>query len=164
MFMTWCCETPGLPWPSRPLFEAGFTAQGAIVFVDLLLPEEGAGQGGTAWRLVEVKSSGSVKPYHWDDLAVQVHVLRSAGVNMSSAAVACVDTGWTYPGGGRYAGEQFGQLIAPDLCHRLIAKRREDMASSARQDPLRALVGFLDERCPIGVALVQQPKPVLCAV
>jgi len=45
----------------RPLFEAGFTAQGAIVFVDLLLPEEGAGQGGAAWRLVEVKASGSVK-------------------------------------------------------------------------------------------------------
>jgi hypothetical protein len=88
----------------RPLFEAGFTAQGAIVFVDLLLPEEEAGQGSTAWRLVEVKSSGSVKPYHWDDLAVQVHVLRSAGVNLSSVAVACVDTGWTYPGGGRYAG------------------------------------------------------------
>ena len=88
----------------RPLFEAGFTALGAIVFVDLLLPEEEARQGCTAWRLVEVKSSGSVKPYHWDDLAVQVHVLRSAGVNLSSAAVACVDTGWTYPGGGRYAG------------------------------------------------------------
>jgi hypothetical protein len=33
------------------------------VFVDLLLPEGGADGGGTGWRLVEVKSSGSVKPY-----------------------------------------------------------------------------------------------------
>jgi hypothetical protein len=92
----------------RPLFEAGFAAQGAIVFVDLLLPDGGvdggADGGGTGWRLVEVKSSGSVKTYHLDDLAVQVHVLRSAGVEMTSAAVACLDTHWTYPGGGDYAG------------------------------------------------------------
>jgi len=88
----------------RPLFEAGFTAHGAIVFVDLLLPDVGAVGDGMGWCLVEVKSSGSVKPYHWDDLAVQVHVLRSAGVELTSAAVACLDTRWTYPGGGDYAG------------------------------------------------------------
>lgn len=88
----------------RPLFEAGFSAQGAIVFVDLLLPDGGPEGRGSGWRLVEVKSSGSVKPYHRDDLAVQVHVLRSAGVELTSAAVACLDTHWTYPGGGDYAG------------------------------------------------------------
>ena len=88
----------------RPLFEAGFTAQGAVVFVDLLLPDGGAERDGQGWRLVEVKSSGSVKPYHLDDLAVQVHVLRSAGVELTSAAVACLDTHWTYPGDGNYAG------------------------------------------------------------
>jgi len=88
----------------RPLFEAGFAAQGAFVFVDLLLPERGTEEGVQGWRLVEVKSSGSVKPYHWDDLAVQVHVLRAAGVHLSSAAVACIDTRWPYPGGGDYAG------------------------------------------------------------
>jgi hypothetical protein len=88
----------------RPLFEAGFSAQGAIVFVDLLLPDGGAEGRGTGWCLVEVKSSGSVKPYHLDDLAVQVHVLRSAGVELTSAAVACLDTRWTYPGGGDYTG------------------------------------------------------------
>jgi hypothetical protein len=88
----------------RPLFEAGFAAQGGIVFVDLLLPDEGTEGDGQGWRLVEVKSSGSVKPYHWDDLAVQVHVLRSAGVELTSAAVACLDTHWTYPGKGDYVG------------------------------------------------------------
>jgi hypothetical protein len=88
----------------RPLFEAGFAAQGAIVFVDLLLPDQGTEGHARGWLLVEVKSSGSVKPYHLDDLAVQVHVLRSAGVELTSAAVACLDTRWTYPGGGDYAG------------------------------------------------------------
>jgi hypothetical protein len=88
----------------RPLFEAGFAAKGAIVFVDLLLPDLSTDGVSTGWRLVEVKSSGSVKPYHLDDLAVQVHVLRSAGVELTSASVACLDTRWTYPGGGDYAG------------------------------------------------------------
>ena len=87
----------------RPLFEAGFSVQGAVAFVDLLLPDEDS-SGGAGWRLIEVKSSGSVKSHHWDDLAVQVHVLRSAGVELSSAAVACLDTRWAYPGGGDYAG------------------------------------------------------------
>jgi predicted RecB family nuclease len=88
----------------RPLFEAGFAAHGAIVFVDLLLPDQGTKGDARGWRLVEVKSSGSVKPYHLDDLAVQVHVLHSAGVELTSASVACLDTRWTYPGGGDYAG------------------------------------------------------------
>ena len=44
----------------RPLFEAGFAAQGAIVFVDLLLPDQGTKGDARGWRLVEVKSSGSV--------------------------------------------------------------------------------------------------------
>ena len=44
----------------RPLFEAGFAAHGAIVFIDLLLPDGGADGRGTGWCLVEVKSSGSV--------------------------------------------------------------------------------------------------------
>jgi hypothetical protein len=88
----------------RPLFEAGFASQGAVVFVDLLLPDLRTDGDSTGWRLVEVKSSGSVKPYHLDDLAVQVHVLRSAGVALTSAAVACLDTRWTYTGGGDYAG------------------------------------------------------------
>jgi hypothetical protein len=88
----------------RPLFEAGFSAHGAIVFVDLLLPDWDPEGRGSGWRLVEVKSSGSVKPYHGDDLAVQVHVLRSAGVELTSAAVACLDAQWTYLGGGDYAG------------------------------------------------------------
>jgi len=88
----------------RPLFEAGFAAHGAIVFVDLLLPDLESEGDGRGWRLVEVKSSGSVKPYHLDDLAVQVHVLRSAGVDLTSAAVACLDTRWIYPGCGDYSG------------------------------------------------------------
>lgn len=123
-------ETQRLLAERRPMFEAAFVTKGAIALVDLLLPEppeasstDGASLSSHAstgrWRLVEVKSSGSVKAYHWDDLAVQVHILRAAGVELCSATVACVDTAWVYPGGGRYAGllrheEGLEQAVARD--------------------------------------------------
>jgi hypothetical protein len=84
----------------RPLFEAGYTADGLFALVDLLLPD---GDGRT-WRLVEVKSAASVKDYHRDDLAIQVYILERSGVPLSGASVACIDTAWTYPGGGDYSG------------------------------------------------------------
>jgi hypothetical protein len=39
----------------------------------------------------EVKGSGGVKDHHYDDLAVQVHVLRSAGVRLSSVEIVHVN-------------------------------------------------------------------------
>jgi hypothetical protein len=84
----------------RPLFEAGYRAGPVFAFVDVLLPDE----QGEGWKLVEVKSSVSVKPYHRDDLAVQVHILQEAGVRLTGAAVACIDSSWVYPGGSDYRG------------------------------------------------------------
>jgi hypothetical protein len=87
----------------RPLFEAGFTVGLLFAFVDLLLPASGPDRD-SGWTLVEVKSAASFKPYHLDDLAVQVHILDEAGVPLNGAAIACIDSSWTYPGGGHYAG------------------------------------------------------------
>lgn len=86
----------------RPLFEAGFEAAGARAFADVLLPAQSARV--RAWKLVEVKSSTTVKEHHIEDLAIQVFVARAAGVRLASAAVACVNTGWVYPGGKDYRG------------------------------------------------------------
>lgn len=55
---------------SLPIFEAGFAAGGAMAFADVLLPVEVDGHH--AWRMVEVKSSTSVKDYYLDDIAIQV--------------------------------------------------------------------------------------------
>ena len=43
----------------QPIFEAGFKAGGALAFADVMLPKRKAGQ--RSWRMVEVKSSTSVK-------------------------------------------------------------------------------------------------------
>ena len=53
----------------QPIFEAGFRAGGALAFADVLLPSDEGDQLG--WRMVEVKSSTSIKDYHRDDAAIQ---------------------------------------------------------------------------------------------
>lgn len=84
--------------PRMPLFEATFEDEGVLVRADLMLPQ------GRGWRMVEVKSSASVKDYHLKDCAVQTWVARHAGIRVHSVAVAHVDTGFVYPGGGDYRG------------------------------------------------------------
>jgi len=87
---------------AHPIFEAGFSAGGALAFADVMLPEQKDGQ--RVWRMVEVKSSTSVKDYHRDDVAVQAFVAQSAGVALQSIALAHIDSSWTYPGDGDYRG------------------------------------------------------------
>jgi hypothetical protein len=87
---------------SQPIFEAGFSAGGALAFADVMLPDQL--DGNKVWRMVEVKSSTSVKDYHRDDVAVQAYIAQSAGVPLQSIALAHIDSSWTYPGDDDYSG------------------------------------------------------------
>lgn len=58
------------------LFEAGFRAEGALALADVMIPLRRGGQ--RAWRMVEVKSSTSIKDYHRDDAAMHAFVLWSS--------------------------------------------------------------------------------------
>ena len=95
-------STPELLVSNKPLFEAGFSAEGAYAFADVMLPLRKAGQ--RVWRMVEVKSSTEVKDYHRDDTAVQAFVARASGAPLASVAVAYIDKTWVYPGGEDYTG------------------------------------------------------------
>jgi hypothetical protein len=87
---------------SAPIFEAGFKAEGALAFADVLLPaKKGARK---MWRMVEVKSSTSVKDYHQDDAAIQAFVAQAAGVPLQAIALAHIDNEWVYPGKQNYQG------------------------------------------------------------
>ena len=99
----------------QPIFEAGFRAEGALAFADVLLP------AGKQWRMVEVKSSTSVKDYHRDDAAVQAFVARACGVPLQSIALAHIDNSWTYPGDGDYQ----GLLVEVDLTDEAFARTDE---------------------------------------
>lgn len=94
---------------AQPIFEAGFRAEGALAFADVMLPTRKAGK--RVWRMVEVKSSTAVKDYHRDDAAVQSFVARAAGVPLAGIALAHVDSRWVYPGDRDYR----GLLVENDL-------------------------------------------------
>ena len=102
-----------------PLFEVGVAADGAYAFTDVLLPVRR--QARDAWRLIEVKASTKVKDYHHEDVAIQSYLARRSGVPLASIEIAHVDSTWTYPGNGDYA----GLLVTENLGKEAAAYQRE---------------------------------------
>lgn len=82
----------------RPIFEATLQADGVLIRADLLLP------GRDGYRMVEVKSSTSVKDSHLTDAAIQSWVAQQAKLPLTSVEIAHIDNSFVYPGGGDYQG------------------------------------------------------------
>jgi len=80
----------------HPIFEAAFCHSELFIRVDLLLPEN------NSYRLVEVKSSTSVKDYHLDDLAIQTWVMARAGLKPVSISLAFINNRFIYEGNNNY--------------------------------------------------------------
>ena len=85
-----------------PVFEAGMAAGGALAYADVMLPDPQ--DGAVTWKMIEVKSSTSVKDYQRDDIAVQAHIAATAGVRLSSISLAHIDNSFIYQGDGNYQG------------------------------------------------------------
>lgn len=81
-----------------PIFEATFQADGLLIRADLLLPNQ------DGFRMVEVKSSTSVKDYYLTDAAIQSWVAEQAKLPLNSVEIAHLDNSFVYPGGGDYQG------------------------------------------------------------
>ena len=73
------------------VYEASFRAGGVYVAVDILTRDD------RGLRLIEVKSSVSVKDHHIPDVAVQAHVLRQSGLDLASAEVMHLNRECAYP-------------------------------------------------------------------
>lgn len=84
--------------PDRPIFEATFQHEGLLIRADVLTPTL------NGYRMTEVKSSTSVKPYHVDDCAVQAWVLKQNKIKLASVELAHVDKSFVYEGNGYYLG------------------------------------------------------------
>ncbi len=84
--------------PTLPIFEATFEHDGVLIRADVLLPTA------AGYRLIEVKSSAKVKPYHLIDAAIQLWVLQQNGLTVIESAIAHIDTGFVYAGNGDYRG------------------------------------------------------------
>ncbi len=77
--------------------------------------------GHGAWKMVEVKSSTSVKDYHRDDVAIQYFVAPQAGVKLKALTLAHINSNWVYPGDGDYR----GLLVESDLTTEAAARANE---------------------------------------
>ena len=80
------------------IYEPTFIHDGVLVRADIL--ERVSRRRPYKYRLVEVKSSTSVKDTHCEDSAIQAYVVSGAQVSLRSASVAHIDSTFVYPGGG----------------------------------------------------------------
>jgi len=76
------------------IFEAGFEELGTQVRVDVLTRSN----GGDAWDMFEVKSSTSHKPEHDTDVAIQLLVLKEAGLNVRRKSLLLIDRSYEFDG------------------------------------------------------------------
>lgn len=148
-------RTAGLLRSAQPIFEASFSAGGALALADVMLPLRKGGK--LTWRMIEVKSATSVKDYHRDDAAIQAFVAKAAGVPLASISLAHIDSSWVYQGNDDYQ----GLLVENDLtaesfareadvkswiadAQKVAGKRKEPAIGTGRQcgDPYEC--GFLD--------------------
>jgi len=78
--------------PAAPaIYEATFLADETYAAVDILE------RGPRGYGLVEVKATNSLKPEHLPDVAIQVHVLRRAGLPVERAEVMHLNRDCRYP-------------------------------------------------------------------
>jgi hypothetical protein len=75
------------------IYEAAFLEDGVRIRVDVLQRVNDS-----AWNLIEVKSSTKVKKEHVPDVAVQWHVLQSAGLSVSLAGIMHINNQYVYDG------------------------------------------------------------------
>ncbi len=107
-----------------PIFEAGMVGGGVLAFADVMLP----GHQKASWKMIEVKSSTSVKEYHLDDIAIQTYAARSADVEIESVSLAHIDSSWVYPGDQDFS----GLFTVNDLTHEAIS-RHDEVAEWVKQ-------------------------------
>jgi hypothetical protein len=80
------------------LFESTFQHGRTLVRADIFFRHQ------QQYRLLEVKSSTSLKPHYVSDVAIQSWVIQGAGYPLKTAHLAHIDNSFVYPGGGDYHG------------------------------------------------------------
>lgn len=76
---------------AKVIYEASFLADDVFVAVDILH------RRGRRWTVTEVKSTCKVKPEHIPDAAVQTHVARRAGLDVSRTEVMHLNRNCRFP-------------------------------------------------------------------
>ena len=116
------------------VFEASFLEDNTFVAVDILERQPGG------FHVIEVKSSSSQKPEHIPDVAVQLHVLWRAGIDVTRASVMHLNSDFRHPD----LGDRF---CTSDVT--AAAKEYEQGVAAELDDQMEALRGSLPD-VPIG--------------
>jgi predicted RecB family nuclease len=80
-----------LDFDTPVILEAAFAADGVFIAADILRKQ------GDGYKLTEVKSATRAKDEHIPDLAVQVHVARKNGVNVTQAEIMHLNGEFRHP-------------------------------------------------------------------
>lgn len=116
------------------VYEASFRAGGVFVAVDILKRHR------RGFRLIEVKSSTSVKDHHIPDVAVQAHVLRQSGLDLVGTEVMHLNRECAYP-------DLSKLFVRSDVT--AAARALEDQVPRWAEEQLRMLSGPVPD-VPIG--------------
>lgn len=73
------------------IYEASFVADRVFVAVDILVREP------RGWRVIEVKSTTSLKEQHLPDAAIQVYAARQTGLRVTGAEVMVLNRACAFP-------------------------------------------------------------------
>ena len=97
--------------PSIPIFEAAFSHDNVLIRADLTF------NCFDGLRIIEVKSSTSIKDYYLNDCAIQTWVIENAGYKIKQIELAYVNSSFVYSGNDNYDGllsyENITEHIAP---------------------------------------------------
>ncbi len=75
------------------IYEAAFTYNRIRIRVDILERKDA-----TSWKLIEVKSSTSVKDVYKPDLGIQYYILKGLGMEISCAGILHINNAYVYDG------------------------------------------------------------------
>ena len=95
--------------------------EAAFIFDDILVRSDVLLRDGDGWRVIEVKSSTSLKSEHLKDAAIQTFVMRNCGLNIHQIAIAHINKEFEYKGDGDYAGLIVESDVTGQL-HELLSK------------------------------------------
>ena len=113
----------------RPIFEATLEHDGVLVRIDILMPIKVGNE--QAWHLAEVKSSTTCKAYHVADLATQLWVAESCGLNITNASIRHLNSGFVLKRAGEYANLFSDAKLYDDAT--AIANERQTVVDEARR-------------------------------
>lgn len=124
------------------IYEGAFLSDGVLIRADVLLRK------GTAWEMIEVKSSTSQKPEHIADAAIQAFVIRSCGVDLNCIKIGHINKEFTYTAEDNYVGLLTEVDITTEVNNRIaqVSNWIDEMGAIVSKDSAEPMVQ-MSEQC-----------------